>query len=436
MKLTKKTIVSLCLVLAICLGIFAAYTCVNRNISFAVITEYDLYASSATNLMLNITRDDISPIEIVEDEQNKTDEIMSFSFDILENSNLEENILISPLSIISALGMTANAANGDTLNQMQEVFGSDIQSLNDYLYSYMTNLPNGETYKINLANSIWLKENEVECSEEFLQTVKNYYEASLYEASFDASTIKDINNWVNDETDGMINDVISEIDDTTIMYLINALSFDAQWNSMYDENQVIDGEFTTETGIVQDVEFMCSDEYKLIELENAIGFVKDYDESKYSFVALLPDENLSMQEFIESLDSNEVLAQLSEDNYQNIEVKIPKFSFDYSTELSDVLVNLGMSDAFNSVNANFSELSLLSDENDNIFISQVIHKTTITVGEQGTQAGAVTAVILDAATATAPPEEIYEIYLDRPFLFMIVDNELNLPIFMGSLMEV
>ncbi len=361
---------------------------------------------------------------------------MRFSFDILKNSNLEENILISPLSIISALGMTANAADGETLSQMQEVFGSDIQSLNEFLYSYMTNLPSGETYEISLANSIWLKANEVECSEEFLQTVKNYYEASLYEASFDASTIGDINNWVSDETDGVIDEVISEIDDTTIMYLINALSFDAQWSSMYEEYQVVDGEFTTETGLVQEVEFMCSDEYKLISIENAIGFAKDYDESKYSFVALLPDENLTMQEFIESLDANEVLAQLSEYNYQNIEVKIPKFSFDYSTELADVLVNLGMGDAFNYVNANFSELSLLSDEYENIFISQVIHKTTITVGEKGTQAGAVIAVALAGATATAPPEEIYEIYLDRPFFFMIVDNELNLPIFMGSLMQI
>lgn len=164
-------------------------------------------------------------------------------------------------------------------------------------------------------------------------------------------------------------------------------------------------------------------------IENGVGFAKNYEDSKYSFIAILPDENLTMQEFIESLDETEVLVQLNEKSIKQIDVKIPKFSFDYKTELSDILINMGMSDAFSYENANFS--SLASD--DNIFISQVIHQTTITVGEQGTQAGAVTALELAGSGA---PEEVTYIYLDRPFFFMIVDNEYNLPIFMGALMDI
>lgn len=149
MKLTK-ILVSLCLVLVLAASVFTVYT--NSN-SETITLAFPIATNNVNNLLLSIEKDDISPIEIADDEQDKTDEIMSFSFDVLSNSNLEENILISPLSIISALGMTANAADGETLSQMQDVFGADIKSLNEFLYSYMANLPNADAYQVNLANS-------------------------------------------------------------------------------------------------------------------------------------------------------------------------------------------------------------------------------------------------------------------------------------------
>ncbi|MFI3326307.1 MAG: serpin family protein [Clostridia bacterium] len=391
---------------------------------------------SAINLMSDVTKDDIAAIVIddpEEQESNKTDEIMDFSFEILEKSFDEENILISPLSIITALAMTANGADGNTISQMENVFGTDIESLNEFLYSYMSYLPSEEKYTVNTANSIWIKNDIIDMNTDFLQIGKNYYDASIYEDDFDNSTLKNINNWVKNETDGQIDKVIEEISPDTFMYLINAVSFDAEWDNIYDKSDIKDGEFTTENGDVQKVEFMYSSEYNYIELGNATGFSKDYADGKYSFVALLPDEDLSMAEFTESLTAQDVLYALENSSNEKVLTSIPKFEFDYSTELKDVLSDMGMSDAFIDIKADFSQMG--ETEFDNIYIEEVIHKTTITVDEKGTKAGAVTVISMGATSADASSEP-KKVYLDRPFYFMIIDNEFNLPIFMGTLMEV
>jgi serpin B len=122
---------------------------------------------------------------------------------------------------------------------------------------------------------------------------------------------------------------------------------------------------------------------------------------------------------------------------ENMEVttvyaKIPKFTVEYGTLLNDALINLGMTDAFDEGKADFS--SLVEMENENIFISKVIHKTKIEVNEKGTKAGAVTAIEMECTCCE--PQEPKSVYLDRPFFYMIIDTEQNLPIFMGSLMKV
>lgn len=391
---------------------------------------------TATNLMAEVHRNNIAPIAINNPQKSdvdKTTEITDFSLDIFEKINEGENTLISPLSIIMALSMTANGAKQETLSQMEEVFGADIGSLNEYLYAYKSHLPTADKYKVSLANSIWFKDKEgFEVEKEFLQTNKDYYDAQIYKAPFDDSTKNDINAWVNEKTDGQIKKLLEEkppVD--AVMYLINALSFDAEWQNIYKDTSVREGEFTAQDGNKQKVDFMHSTERSYIEIPNAIGFSKPYADNKYSFVALLPDEGISISDFIASIDGNMLVDAIKNQKDGQVSASMPKFTFEYSKELSQILKELGIKNAFEGDAADFSSLGQSDDRN--IFISRVIHKTKIKVDEKGTKAGAVTAVEI---STTSAPIELKIVNLDRPFFFMIVDNEFSLPIFMGALNDV
>lgn len=359
--------------------------------------------------------------------------ITDFSLNLFSEIFEGENILISPLSIVSALGMVTNGAKGNTLAQMEQVLNSDIQGLNDYLKAYTHYLPSSDKYKVNLANSIWFKDKDsLTVNENFLELNKEYYNASIYKTPFNERTKDDINNWVSDQTDGMIESLLDQAPpEDAIMYLINALSFDAEWNRIYEDSNVYDGQFTLENGEKQDAEFMSSSEFSYLENEKVTGFIKPYKDHKYAFVALLPKENVSMSDLVSSLEGKAIMSLIENETNTEVRAHIPKFSVTYDTLLNDALEKLGMEDAFSLKQADFTGLATSTDGN--IFINCVIHKTKIDVDERGTKAGAVTGVEM---STTSMKEEPKEVILDRPFFYMIVDTEKNLPLFMGSLMSV
>ena len=386
----------------------------------------------AKDLMEGITpnqvnaHDDLSP-------QNA--EVTDFAIRLFKASEVSgKNTLISPLSVLCALAMTANGAEEETLAQMEDVLGMTTAELNLYLYSYMQNLPQGEKYKLSLANSIWFTEDErFTVNQSFLQTNADYYGADIYKAPFDKQTLKDINNWVKQNTDDMIPEILDKIPDEAIMYLVNALAFEAEWMEIYEKQQVRDGKFTKEDGTKQNVEFMCSTEGTYLEDENAIGFKKYYKGGKYAFVAMLPNEGVSVSEYIVSLTGESLNALLSNPQYGTVHTSMPKFETEYTVEMAEILKGMGMTEAFDMYNADFEGLG--TSTAGNIYISRVLHKTFISVGEKGTKAGAATVVEM-ADGAAAEPQEPKEVYLDRPFVYMLIDCENNIPFFIGTMMDV
>ena len=191
-------------------------------------------SKKSINLMDNIPKSDLDPVEISSlnnDKRGKKEEITDFGLKLLSENFNEENILISPLSIVSALAMVANGANDETLSEMEKTLNSDVQELNDYLKAYNAYLPSKEKYEVSLANSIWFKDDEnLNVKEDFLKINRDYYDASVYKTTFDEKAKDDINSWVNLKTKGMIETLLEEAPpENVIMYLINALSFDAEW---------------------------------------------------------------------------------------------------------------------------------------------------------------------------------------------------------------
>ena len=386
----------------------------------------------AKDLMEGITPNNVTALD---DLSSQNADVTDFTIRLFKASEESgKNTLISPLSVLCALAMTANGAEEETLQQMEEVLGMTNEDLNLYLYSYMKNLPQGDKYKLSLANSIWFTEDErFTVNQDFLQTNADYYGADIYKAPFNEQTKKDINNWVKQNTDEMIPEILDRVPVDAIMYLVNALAFEAEWSAIYEKNQVREGVFTKEDNTKQNVDFMYGSEGTYLEDENAAGFMKYYKGGKYAFVAMLPDEGVSVSDYIASLTGESVNALLTNPQHTTVYTAIPKFETEYSVEMSEILKNMGMPKAFDPNNAEFEGLG--TSNAGNIFISRVLHKTFISVGEKGTKAGAATVVEM-ADGAAAEPQEPKEIYLNRPFVYMLIDCENSIPFFIGTMMDV
>lgn len=384
-----------------------------------------------TDLMQGISANAVMPDP---DVAAGTDAATDFGVRLVQNSFKNgENLLISPLSVLSALAMTANGANGETKSQMEEVFGLTVDELDAYLRWYVDSLPQGDDYRLNIANSIWFTQDQrFTPRQEFLQRNADYYGADIYSAPFDDTTLNDINRWVENKTDGMIDKILDRIPDEAVMYLVNALAFEAQWNDMYEDHQISTGIFTKEDGETQLVDMMHGQEYRYLEDDMTIGFIKDYKSRSYAFAALLPKEGITIEEYIASLTGERLRALLNNVENTMVLTAMPQFETECSVEMADVLFNMGMKDAFDMYAADFSGLG--TSEDGNIFINRVLHKTFISVTEHGTKAGAATIVEMTDGAAMLP-EDMKEVYLDRPFVYLLIDCENGLPFFIGVLTD-
>lgn len=361
-------------------------------------------------------------------------EMTDFALRLLRSCDAsQKQPLVSPLSVAYALAMTANGANGQTLQEMETVLGKPVRELNPYLYSYQASLRDEKEQQLRSADSIWFTNDpRFTVNQDFLQSCADYYQADIYKTPFDDAALKDINNWVSHKTDGMIPQILDEISPSALMCLVNAIAFDARWVTPYENHQVSTGNFFPENGEKQLAEFMSGREGIYLEGENAVGFMKYYEGHRFAFAALLPDEGLSLSEYLSQLDGEILYGLLSNPQYKTVETTMPKFEVEYDTDLSRQLSNMGMPSAFDPHLADFSALGT-SDEN--IFINRVLHKTYMQVSETGTKAAASTVVEMTDGAAMIP-EEVKRVCLDRPFLYMILDMENSIPVFIGTLSHI
>jgi len=385
-----------------------------------------------TDLMRGVTAREITAEPVSDDLTDLDAAVTGLGLELLRRGG-EGNVLVSPLSVAYALSMTANGAKGETLAQMEAVLGMPVEMLNFAFHEYLNALPEGEKNTLHLANSVWFTDKEsFAVNQDFLQTNADYYGADIYQTALDDSAKAAINGWVKENTRGMIPEIVDQIPQSAVMYLVNALAFEAEWWDIYEEHQVRKGTFTTEDGETQKTELMWSAENFYMEDENAAGFLKFYDDGEYAFAALLPGEGVSVADYAGSLTGESLHTLLKGAENTPVTAAIPKFESEFDCELSEVLAEMGMPVAFDHTAADFSGLGTSTEGN--IAISRVLHKTYINVDEKGTKAGAATAVEMteESAEVWLDPKEVI---LDRPFLYMIVDCEQWVPLFMGTLME-
>ncbi|MEW8995184.1 serpin family protein [Clostridium sp.] len=366
-----------------------------------------------------------------------------FAFNIFKEISKDEsnkNMFISPLSISMALTMTYNGARENTKAEMNKVLGyegmDDDKINNDYkiLHSYLENLD--ENIKLNISNSIWIKEGE-DINKEFININKDIFGAKVDNLDFTKpSSVDKINNWIEKSTNKMIKDMLKgPIDGNVIMYLINAIYFKGQWQDPFDINDNIMGEFTNSKGEKSEIDFMRkiadSDKTFYGEKDDFQAIKMPYDSGKVSMYAVLPKEGLDIDSFINTLDMdkwNFIKKSIGKEK-EAVNVSFPKFKIEYGAkELKEPLVSLGMKDIF-------SDAANLSGIREGICVSSVLHQGKIEVNESGSEAAAVTIVEV-RETAMPIIDETKEFIANRPFVFIIEDEESGTILFMGKLEEV
>ena len=412
MKFFKKT-VSFLLLTAVCFCALAGCNPGSRNFKAKKVEAEELTAKVAAKTV----------------ESKDADEKFSviynnFAVKMTTALYKNENACVSPLSIAAAFGMVTNGAKGETKTELEALLGADVQTINAYFARLMQK--SSESKELHVANSVWSRKNAVTIENDFLNVVKNNYLAQLYSAPFDGETVKDINKWVYNNTRGGIDKIIDEIDADTVLYLLNALDFEAEWKDKFEKNSVRSGTFH---GVKNEAEvtMMYATEQSYIETEKAKGFIKPYVGGEYKFAAILPDEDTSIDDFLSSLTGESLTKILSGAKRTSVEIGLPKFDFENRFDLIPTLKKLGVNKAF-SADADFTALGKTAFGN--LYIGEVVHKTRITVNEQKTKASAVTEIGgKDAAMPSTP-----SVILNRPFVYMILDSS-SLPVFTGVIAQ-
>lgn len=361
-----------------------------------------------------------------------------FAIDLFKQINShadpEKNLFISPLSVSTALMMTANGAAGQTLEDMLKTLRLDglaLDTINGAFRTLLKVLPllDPDT-KLKLAQSIW-PQVDYPVLEAFLKLNEEYFSSEVVPIDFRAdptAAVLKVNKWVEDHTDGLIDKALGELTDDVVMLLINAIYFKGTWMTAFDEKLTENKPFFAPSGTVE-ADMMHLPEAKFLYFENEMMQVVDlpYGDSIFSMTVFLPKGNHTVEDIIADLQPEtyaEWIQSMKLDS-ATLALSLPRFKLEYDIKLKRDLSEMGMGIAF-SGGADFS----LMIPGGGVSIDEVIHKTFVEVNEKGTEAAAVTIVIIfDSAPATIA------FNANRPFVFVIRDNRTQSLLFMGKLMN-
>ena len=362
-----------------------------------------------------------------------------------------ENMMISPLSISIAMAMTANGTENESLDEMKEVLGygkMDLPTVNDQFKELIASLVSADKDLIlEIADSIWIDEAFSEkIKEEFITLLEESYDSELFKADFgDNATAGLINSWVGEKTHGRIDNIINSIDPDAVMYLINAIYFKAAWTIAFNKDETNTDKFFLADGTETEADFMSfrdSDDVQemikygnyLINDQYVAGVRVPYGRGAFAFYAFVAnpdygtsdDDVLPLDEIIGKIVEKGVADYLPSATYKDYRIILPKFKFEYKKSLKDIFKSLGLERIFATGG--------LTAVNPMLYVSEITHKTYIETNEDGTEAAAVTEVVVDpgAAPGEEGPSRFLGFYGRRPFFFFIRDERNGTILFIGK----
>ncbi len=387
---------------------------------------------------------DITEEEKISDDDTPTavgnlsfnDAVNAFAFNFFKELNNDSNVFISPYSIFTALAMTYEGAKGETANEMADVL--NVEQDNASFHEYMKNLyevlnEKNEEYNVSTANALWVKEN-YRLLESYLDVIRNYYGGDATEVDFnnpeEAADI--INKWVENNTNGLIKDLIlpDYLNIMTVLILTNAIYFKGIWEVQFDPVNTTDRDFEISSSVSVKVPTMTlvdtdyffnyteTDDLQILELQ--------YSGDDLSMIILLPKDK----------DFSTVIDTVNEDSFsewresmveKNVDIYLPKFKVETKYQLNEYLKQLGMVIPF-TYSADFSGMNGYKE----LFISRVVHKAFIDVNEEGTEAAAATAVIMERLIIE-PSRIVFD--CNHPFMYLIQHKQTGTILFMGTITD-
>ena len=377
-----------------------------------------------------------------------------FSTDYLENEGYEaayldfayrffrtidgaetKNFCLSPLSAYMAFSLCFYGSGGSTAEEFERTFGLDKKEAAEYcssLYAYfMQRKYADEQTKVCFANSVWI-DSEIASyvKEEYLTGATEHFDAAVYQCDFsDQGTVKAINNWCAENTDDMIDKIIDRLEEYQILALINALLVEAAWADPY--TRTVEDSFMCGDASVVTAEYLPRTIKRCYITEDAKAFKMPLADG-FSFLGILPEEGVSLSDYVASLTAEKVSSLLAaESSEYDVYTRIPKFTLDYEIELDDTMKEMGIPTAYDPIRADFSLLAEIPGKN--VYIGTAKQKTHFELDEKGIKAAAITYIGMKATNAMPVERKKINIYLDRPFLYLLVDDRTGLPLFIGRI---
>ena len=362
-----------------------------------------------------------------------------FAFDFLGalvEGREGENVFTSPLSASMAFGMAMNGADGNTWTQMRDVLGFgglEEEAINaSYLglIALLRDLDPAVTFE--LGNSMWARD-DLPVLPEFRSRLETWFDAEARTLDFgDPASVDVINDWVADATEGRIQDLLDEIPADMVLYLVNAIYFQGDWRSRFEEGRTAPGPFTTLDGATAQVDFMSTESGFRSVQEAGVSVVElPYGADAWSAVAVLPPPTADPVAFVRDLTPARwqgwmtALAgrpiQGDSGSAGRLVLRIPKLELEWKAELNQAMIDLGMTDAFSPMHANLGRIT----GTPNLYIMEALQKTFLKMDEKGTEAAAATSVGI--GIVSMPPT----ISFDRPYVLAIRERLTGTILFLG-----
>ena len=358
-------------------------------------------------------------------------ESMTFKdeFNILKFMPDDKNYMVSPFSLKMAMSLAANGANGITKDEILTAFGIDnLDSYNTAAKELIERYEGTSSVKLNVANSIWLNKDvagkDIKFTDEYKKLVSEYYKGTASEEDAKNIAMK-INSWVEKKTNNKIKNLLPEGDAKFLSVLVNTIYFKGEWAEQFEKYATKEENFTDRNGKVEKTDFMHKTErYRFYEDENMKMVRVPYKGGKTAMYLVLPTNE----------DKMDIATALDNMNSYKVRLSFPKFKTEYSLSFKEILKHIGIEKAFEKWEAEFDEVMFKGvKEGENVYVDDVLQKTFIEVDENGTEAAAATAVIMNKATSIGPGmEEIKEFKADRPFIYFIRDDVTHEVLFIGE----
>lgn len=331
----------------------------------------------------------------------------------------DNNILYSPASIIGALSIISDMAEGNTQEQIKSTVSFPTAK------SEPTSASSSTHSKLRQANAIWVNDTDVFCPNlVFLNDYATKTGVKIAIEPFSENTATRINTWIAENTGRSVSKVIDDVPEQALVCIVNSLTFEAEWAEPCPDRNIEKSDFTMADGRVTSMDFMRTHASKYLKNETCTGFVKYYKDKEYEFVALLPNKNTTLQSVLDELAGGGFQHLLSNANRELVNVMIPKFSVESAQDLQDILRAMGITDVFDDAQADFSPMGRM--EQGNLYINQLIHNTNLVVDKIGTYGGATTVGTVFGSVGAEK-----DIELSRPFIYAVLDCVSGEIIFIG-----